>query len=128
VWNPFRKRPDPAEVDLQPIASAPDGPAGDAMVIDALRDAGADLSQPREVVHYLYITGEAAARRAVGVLDRDDRFVHLVIEPEGTPSLIKLTHTMVVTPQSIAGIRAEIEAVATAEGGDYDGWEAAAQP
>jgi hypothetical protein len=98
------------------------------MVIDALRDAGADLSQPREVVHYLYITGEAASRRAVGVLDRDDRFVHRVIGPVGTPSVIKLTHTRVVTPQSIAGIRAASAAGAPPEGGDYDGWEAAAQP
>src|SRR5688572_33412876 len=37
---------------------------GDRLILDELRSLGADLSQPREVLHYLYVPTEAAATEA----------------------------------------------------------------
>lgn len=106
------------------------GPAdgGDRMVIDALRRAGVDLGQPREVIHYLYFPTEQATHVAVARIDRDDRVVHAVIDPETGRSSVKVTLTMVVTPEAIAAQRAEFEAAAAQGDGEYDGWEAAASP
>lgn len=101
---------------------------GDAQVIEALRRAGADLAQPREVIHYLYFGSEPAARAAVSRLDRADRLVHAVIDPDTGKSSVKVTHTAVVTLEAIHALRAEFEAAAAEGGGEYDGWEAAARP
>lgn len=98
------------------------------MVIRALREAGADLDHPREVVHYLYFPTDTGTRRAVARLDRDDRFVHAVIDPKTGRSRVTVTHTLVVTHEAIAALRVEFEAVAADEQGEYDGWEAAATP
>ncbi len=65
----------------------------DEMVIEGLRGAGADLSRPREVIHYLYFPTEETTRTAVAALDRDDRFLHAVIDPETGKSSVKVTHT-----------------------------------
>jgi hypothetical protein len=101
---------------------------GDGQVIAALRRAGADLAQPREVIHYLYFGSEPATQAAVARLDRDARFVHARIDPETGKSVVKVTHTAVVTPETIRALRQEFEAVASEGGGEYDGWEAAARP
>jgi len=100
----------------------------DEQVMAALRHAGADLSQPREVIHYLYLPTEAATHAAVARIDRDDRFVHAVIDPETGKSRIKMTHTAVVTLDAMRALRLELESAAAEGGGEYDGWEAAATP
>jgi len=110
-------------------ASEPGPPVDvDAQVIEALRRSGADLAQPREVIHYLYFGTEPATHAAVVRLDRDGRFVHAVIDPDTGKSSVKVTHTAVVTLDAIHALRAEFEAAAAEGGGEYDGWEAAAGP
>jgi len=101
---------------------------GDEQVMAALRHAGADLAKPREVIHYLYFPTEPATHAAVARIDRDDRFVHAVIDPDTGKSRVKVTHTMVVDTGSIRAMRLELEAAAAASDGEYDGWEAAATP
>lgn len=102
--------------------------AGDAQVIQALRAAGADLGQPREVVNFLYFPTEASVRAAIARVDRDDRRVHVIIDPKTGKSSMKVTLTMQVSQSSIADLRRELEAAARAGRGEYDGWEAAATP
>lgn len=100
----------------------------DQQVIAAIAGHGADLAQPREIIHYLYFTTEAATRGAVEILDRPDRFVHAIIDPDQGNSKVTIKHTDVLTIMLIRGLRSEFENAAKSFGGEYDGWEAAAAP
>jgi hypothetical protein len=106
---------------------------GDAAVVAALRKAGADISQPREVLHFFYFPNKAHAEEAAAELRREGMNVRDPISIEtGTdtpnPWSVRATINAVV---SLAGARecsSRFRALASQHNGEYDGWEAAARP
>ena len=110
------------------MGAAPTPDAKDEQVIAAIGAHGADLTRPREIIHYLYFPTEAGTRAVVQILDRPDRFVHAVIDPDRGNSKVTIKHTDVLTIELIRALRSEFENAARSFGGEYDGWEAAAQP
>jgi hypothetical protein len=97
----------------------------DAATIQQLERAGADLSQPRETLHYLYVGTHQDADRAKKMLARPGRSVETRPVASGSGWLVLLKTDMVARLEAIHGLRTEIEAAAAQVGGDYDGWEAA---
>jgi hypothetical protein len=101
----------------------------DALVIRQLVGAGADLTKPRHVIHFLYFDDEASARAA------DDQIgaagYETTVRPPGEVieqwSVRAETHR-VVTSSTVEVFRTWFERVASEHGGEYDGWEAAAEP
>lgn len=110
------KAPAPDEID----------PA-DMRAMVALRDAGADLWQPRLTRHYLYFATQAAADEAARRLRAEEIDVE-VRESPGHGWLALATHTAIVRPATIRDVRRPFEALAADLDGEYDGWEAAVTP
>lgn len=132
----FRKLFGSGGDDEQPGASA-DASGMDAtdqadlMIMEQLRAMGADLSKPREVLHYLYLPTEEAANEAGTVLREHGYAVDVrpAAGPPGpNPWLVHATNDEVVTIESVRAARAIFTSLATQHGGEYDGWEAAGVP
>jgi hypothetical protein len=106
---------------------------GDAAVVDALRDAGADLSQPREVLHYFYFSNEVDAEAVTTELRRDGFIVRDPVSiDDGTnspnPWSVRATINAIVSIRSAQESSSRFRALASRHHGEYDGWEAAAKP
>jgi len=102
----------------------------DAQTLDALRDAGSDLSKPAHVIVYLYFEAEdeGGARTAaseVGALGYEVR----VTEPShGVEQWAVVGEaTLAPTPEAVAKLRADLEGIARRHGGEFDGWEASVE-
>lgn len=104
---------------------------GDRMIVDQLRDLGANLSLPREVLHYVYVPTESAAAAASAEL-RKAGFTTQVRPAAGPPGpnpwLVVATVEEIVSVESARIARETLTALATTHGGEYDGWEAGASP
>ena len=120
--------PQPAPAQLAHF-NTPD--EGDRLILDELRSLGADLSQPREVLHYLYVPTEAAAAEA-SQQARDQGYTTEVLpaaEQAGPhPWLVLATTDEVLSVESARSSREAFTEIATTHGGEYDGWEAGATP
>jgi Regulator of ribonuclease activity B len=97
----------------------------DAATIEAVRQAGARLENPRETLHCLYFAHEADARTAGASLERDGRTIEIRPAAIGGKWLVLVTQEMIVSPASIATARQEFERASAVPGAEYDGWEAA---
>lgn len=100
----------------------------DQEVIRALARAGADLTQPRDVRHYLYVPNEKIATLMAPRLEQLGFTAETKPEVQGSRWLVLIRSTVVVTEEQIASFREAFEAFALKLGGEYDGWEAAAKP
>lgn len=97
----------------------------DRAVLTQLREAGADLTKPTHIIHYLYFATEDAANAAraqvaaplSGTVDDAEGEWELAVEHDAVPTL-----------DNIARVRQLLMAVAAHQGGAYDGWEAAVTP
>ena len=98
----------------------------DMMVLASLVDAGAEMSEPRHVLYYLYFTSESVARQAA-VDAATDGFTVEVREPlpQYPDQWLVLAERQAVTSIDVV-IWADnkFQAIADAYDGDYDGWEA----
>jgi Regulator of ribonuclease activity B len=97
----------------------------DQQVLSQLRAAGADLGKPTHALFYIYAsTQEGANRIATAVADSQ-------LQAEVRPSavgggwLCLAQGQLVPTLEVVKRYRSQFEALAAAEGGEYDGWEAA---
>lgn len=104
----------------------------DRDVIARLKEHGADLSRPREVLHYLHLPTREAADWAVSKLPLlGYRPRALTPDPasqwENPWTVIAITE-MVVTAQSMEEARDTLERLVGEVDGEYDGWEAAVEP
>ena len=104
---------------------------GDRLILDELRSLGADLSQPREVLHYLYVPTESAAAEASQ--EARDRGYTTEVRPAAEqagphPWLVLATKDEVLSVESARSSRETFSEIATTHGGEYDGWEAGATP
>ena len=106
----------------------PTTPASDQdhVVLDQLRQNGADLSKPTELLFYVYApTRDGAKRVAAGI--RSDSLKSEVREAatgDGT-WLCLVTGNLVPSLERVKSIGSQLTALAAAVGGEYDGWEAA---
>jgi hypothetical protein len=100
---------------------------GDRLILEQLRELGGDLSRPRHVLQYLYFPTEAAALGAAETLRATGYDVDVRAPGEGMAQWGAIAEAHVVVDEAWVGeMRPRLDAIAAANGGDYDGWEAAA--
>ena len=101
----------------------------DTLVLRQLLASGADLTKPRHVIHFLYFDDEARASAAAAELG-DAGYETTVAPPgEGIEQWsVRAEAHRVVSGTTVDAFRALFERVAGEHGGEYDGWEAAAEP
>jgi len=99
----------------------------DLAVLENLEEHGADLSEPRDVRVFLYFPSEEAAEAAGGEL-ADAGYDIVAFEPDGEeePWAIRASMDLRVDRDNVAGFRSRFEDLAERHGGEFDGWEAAA--
>ena|SRR5688572_21442756 len=112
--------------DLVPIERLGDRDDPDEAVLNQLCTNGSDLNKPTHVLFYVYAPTEAGAKRIA------ERGGDAVLVAEVRPSasadgtwLCLLQGTMVPAAAVLRQYRDRFESLAAAEGGEYDGWEAA---
>jgi hypothetical protein len=115
TWRPGRVRA---------IERIEDPTEADARVLDHLAKLGCDPSQPRECRHYLYLPDEDAAgvvanALAAGGLDAQ-------VEEVAGGWLVTAGTVTVLDDRTVRTTRVRLERLAAEHGGEYDGWEAAA--
>ena len=103
----------------------------DKQVLRQLRRAKADLSRSREVVHYLYFPTQVAAERASQHLRGEGYMIDVrpaanAAENPPNPWLMEARTFTVVDEATVQPMRQKFEELAAGGGGEYDGWEAAA--
>jgi hypothetical protein len=96
----------------------------DALVLDHLARLGCDPAEPRECRHYLYIPAELDAHAVASSLSRDGWDAET--EAVGGSWLITAMTRTPLNAAVVRDTRTHFEALAGAYGGEYDGWEAAA--
>jgi hypothetical protein len=101
----------------------------DDLVLRQLVAIGADLTKPRHVLHFLYFDDEASATAAADDIHRAGYETTLAPPQEAiTQWSVRAEAERVVDRSTVGGFRAWFERIATEHGGEYDGWEAAAEP
>jgi hypothetical protein len=109
-------------------------PAGvssyDRMVMEALVEHGADLSQPREIVYRCYAASREGAE-ALAAAARTGGFAVEIREPlreyPGQWPVVCRVYG-VLSPELVATNGVFFARSAASHGAEYDGWEAAVQP
>jgi hypothetical protein len=96
----------------------------DAQVLQIIRDAGTDMSLPREIGHFLYFDREEQARAAAA--DVPPEYSTEVYKT--TRWVLHATHTVVLNESYVVASRAWWEDFARQHGTEYDGWDAASDP
>jgi hypothetical protein len=125
----FRKKTKPDEQPVDPNERSPQLGLKykDLAVLGSLRDAGADLSQPRHVVFYLYFSDQEVARRSAEVATGQGYGAE-VREPlpnyPGQWALVCERHDAVTSPAFVRSADDFFQALADTHDGEYDGWEA----
>jgi regulator of RNase E activity RraB len=123
----FRRKQRSEAVDFDERSPKTEINDGDQEVVNQLVQHGADMSQPRHVLYYLYFTSqEAATSAAADAMHRS--FDTSVGEPQeqsaGQWSLTCERHGIVLDTDTIRNNSDYFDALAAKFSGDYDGWEA----
>lgn len=106
---------------------------GDQLILQQLKSLGADMKQPREVIHYLYMPTQDAAYQSAEALrskgyTAEEKMAANAKDNPPNPFLVLANTQLVVTPQATQACRQLFEQLATFHNGEYDGWEAAGKP
>lgn len=102
----------------------------DLQVLGNLRDSGADLTKARHVLYYLYFPSVDAADEAAGA-GRSAGYacaVREVVERPGQWSVVCERSDAVLDPNAVNDADDLFQGLADRLIGEFDGWEAAAQP
>lgn len=104
---------------------------GDQLIVQQLRLLGADLSRPREVLHFVYFPTKEDADSAAKELRGEGYEVEVQPSADAdtqppNPWLALARKDAVVDEGTVSVMRPRFEALAAARSGEYDGWEAAA--
>lgn len=107
-----------------------DAATGDLMVLAELEKNGADLTQPRDLVHYLYVPSQGAAEKAAAELrslgyTAEAKVAARVQPGDPNPWLVLANVDTVVDQGRVRWERARFDELALKYRGEYDGWEAA---
>jgi hypothetical protein len=102
----------------------------DRLSVRQLQGRGADLTQPRHVIHFIYFAEENDARAAADEIHRAGYEPVKVLEPtdEIAEWTVRAEGFRVVGFGTVDAFRAWFEHIADEYRGEYDGWEAAAKP
>ena len=97
----------------------------DEQVRNQLRAAGANLEKATHTLFYIYAATEAGANRIAQAVT--DSRLDAEVRPAavGTGWLCLAQGELVPALDVLKSYRSKFEALAAAEGGEYDGWEAA---
>jgi Regulator of ribonuclease activity B len=128
-WRDLFK-PKAREEDDEPVSGGT-GEQSDKRVLKQLRRLGANLARPREVIHFLYFPTQVAAEQASHHLRGEGYMIDVrpaanVADNPPNPWVMEARIVAVVDEASVIPMRAKFEEIAAAGGGEYDGWEAAA--
>jgi hypothetical protein len=106
-------------------AGQPAPPAQDpiAVVLHEIRDAGSDPAVPHQTRHFIYVPGVKPARRLAQLLEKSSRQIDIDTSARKGYWLVVIRESLVVTPETVAALRAEFEAAARPLGGQYDRWQ-----
>jgi len=123
----FRRKSEPAADDPDARSPKTGLKYKDLEVVSLLVKRGADLSQPRHVLYYLYFHDPEVAARAADEA-RAMSFEASVNEPLPQHprqwSLVCERHDIVLDSQTIRNNGDFFDGLAARFGGEYDGWEA----
>jgi hypothetical protein len=98
---------------------------GDRQVLAQMREAGADLTKPTEVNFYLYFKDRAAADSAAAHAGEGPLVATVRRAGDNSAWLCFVSGQMVPAETAIHAHAVRLLALARANGGEYDGWEAA---
>jgi Regulator of ribonuclease activity B len=88
-----------------------------------LREQGSRLNLPHPVRGFLVFPAEAAARPAADLLRREGYHCTVRAVPDGS-WVVTAVIRVVPSPGAITRLREQFEAVTSAHGGSYRGWDA----
>jgi hypothetical protein len=132
LFKPKARDEDDFDLDEgdEPVSGGPPE-KGDKQVLKQLRRLGANLSRPREIVHFLYFPTQVAAEQASHQLRGEGYMIDVrpaanADENPPNPWLMEARNYAVVDESNVQAMRQKFEGLAEAGGGEYDGWEAAA--
>ena len=111
--------------DAQSVERIDDGVEADERVLDHLAKLGCDVTTPCVSTHFLYTLARAGADAIAKALRRDG-WRTTVESCEGDTWLVAATQVVVLDSPSVRRRRRHFEALAAANGGVYDGWQATA--
>lgn len=114
-WNHYRHELYPDALMLQQIKSR--------IIVDELVAAGDDISQPREVEHYLFCQTQAQIDRVAEVLSTSGFVRKESIDQEGEFSYgVILLKRHELTANSLVELTRELQKSVASEHGIYEGW------
>jgi hypothetical protein len=101
----------------------------DAVAIEQLSAAGADLTVPHTVLHYIYMPVRESAARLARELRQRGFQIEERLGADNMNWLVLATNQIVVSEANMSSIRRDMEALVEQNGGgEYDGWEASVRP
>jgi regulator of RNase E activity RraB len=101
----------------------------DADVIAQLAAAGADLSAPHTILHYIYVPNRESADSIANELRQRGFRIEERLGADNVNWLVLATHEVIVTEALMMSTRRSMEALIAKFGdGEYDGWEAEVRP
>jgi Regulator of ribonuclease activity B len=128
---PLFRRKNVQEIDPNERAPQTGVKYKDLLILGQLIDSGAELTQPRHVLHYVYVPSPTSATAAADEA-RAYGFEATVKDPlPAYPDqwlVLCERHDAVLDPEYVRTCGDWFEALAERHGGEYDGWEAAARP
>jgi Regulator of ribonuclease activity B len=95
----------------------------EAAALDELHRAGVDTSTPHQTRHFIYVPGVKAAQQLANVLKGPQRQVEIDTSARKGYWLVVIRQSMLLSPQALTDLRAEVEAAAGPLGGEYDRWQ-----
>jgi Regulator of ribonuclease activity B len=131
LFKPKRRHGDDDLGELEEPVSGGPPEKGDKQVLKQLRRLGANLSRSREVVHFVYFPTQVAAEQASHQLRGEGYMIDVrpaanAADNPPNPWLMEARNYAVVDESNVQAMRERFERLAEAGGGEYDGWEAAA--
>ncbi len=101
--------------------------ASDKDALEELR-AVSNIDEIHIFEHYIYFPIERTSREVGNILHQLGFHVEVRLGADGVNWLVLAKNEMLPTDSKISEVRKLLEAIATKNGGDYDGWEAEVRP
>ena len=101
----------------------------DALALRQLESRGANLTKPRHVIHFLLFEAEADAEAAAEAIRGTSWKAHVEPPTETRDEwAVRADDDRIVSAATVAAYRSWFDQIASQHHGEYDGWEAKAQP
>jgi hypothetical protein len=127
----FRRKRDDEAVDPEARSEQLGIKHKDLLVLGQLLQQGADLTQPRHALYYLYFTDRAAAEAGAadaGAAGYSCEVRDPLPQQPDQWSLVCERSDAVLNPAGVIAADDLFQGIADRRGGDFDGWEAAGRP